>query len=92
VPHEEARRGLAALRDRVRARTQRSEPDALGLQCLWDEKAIERHHDELLDLADKHPGSWLAYFATEIAYRGEEHGGIEKKYRPRGYDEGPKKE
>jgi hypothetical protein len=65
---------------------------ALGLQCLWDEKAIERHREELLDLSDKHPGSWLAYLATEIVYRGEEHGGIEKKYRPRGYDEGPKKD
>jgi len=65
---------------------------ALGLQCLWDHKAIENHHDELLDLSEKHPGTWLSYFATEIVYRGEEHGGVEKKYRPRGYDEGPKKD
>ncbi|MCC6668530.1 MAG: tetratricopeptide repeat protein [Polyangiaceae bacterium] len=65
---------------------------ALGLQCLWDKKAVEPHNAELLDLADKHAGSWLAYFATEIVHRGEEHGGIEKKYRPRGYDEGPKKD
>lgn len=63
---------------------------ALGLQCLWDKKAIESRHDQLLDLAEKHPGTWLAYFATEIVYRGAEHGGVEKKYRPRGYDEGPK--
>ncbi|MBK7583125.1 MAG: tetratricopeptide repeat protein [Myxococcales bacterium] len=65
---------------------------ALGMQCLWDHKAIEAHHDELLDLAEKHPGSWLNYFAIEIVYRGEEHKGVEKKYRPRGYDEGPKKD
>ncbi|MBK7583134.1 MAG: hypothetical protein IPI67_23415 [Myxococcales bacterium] len=65
---------------------------ALGMQCLWDHKAIENHHDELLDLAEKHPGSWLNYFAIEIVYRGEEHKGVEKKYRPRGYDEGPKKD
>ncbi|MBK7583283.1 MAG: hypothetical protein IPI67_24210 [Myxococcales bacterium] len=38
------------------------------------------------------PGSWLNYFAIEIVYRGEEHKGVEKKYRPRGYDEGPKKD
>jgi hypothetical protein len=65
---------------------------ALGLQCLWDHKVIEAHADELLEMAERHPGSWLAYFATEIVNRGEEHGGIEKKYRPRGYDEGPKKD
>jgi len=65
---------------------------ALGLQCLWDHKAIESRHDELLEMAEQSPGSWLAYFATEIVHRGAEHGGIEKKYRPRGYDEGPKKD
>jgi hypothetical protein len=63
---------------------------ALAMQCLWDEKAIASRETELLDLADRHKHSWLAYFATEIVYRGEEHGGVEKKYRPRGYDEGPK--
>jgi len=63
---------------------------ALGLQCLWDHKSIEKRQEELIDLAAEHPGTWLAYFGTEIAYRGDKHGGIEKKYRPRGYDEGPK--
>ncbi len=63
---------------------------ALALQCLWDEKSIPKHETELLELADEHRGSWIAYFATEIVYRGEENGGVEKKYRPRGYDEGPK--
>ena len=38
------------------------------------------------------PGSWLAYFGSEIVFKGAENGGIEKKYRPRGYDEGPKKD
>jgi hypothetical protein len=64
---------------------------ALALQCLWDQKAIEPHRDELLSLADAHPGSWLAYLATDIVENGARHGGVEKKYRPRGYDEGPKK-
>jgi len=63
---------------------------ALGLQCLWDHKSIEKRQDELLALASEHPSTWLAYFATEIVYRGDKHGGVEKKYRPRGYDEGPK--
>ena len=65
---------------------------ALGLQCLWDEKALDRHSDELVSVADKQPGTWLAYLGREIVYNGEEHGGVEKKYRPRGYDEGPKKQ
>jgi hypothetical protein len=63
---------------------------ALGLQCLWDEKAIEKHADELVALSDKHPGSWLAYLGRDIVYNGEQHGGVEKKYRPRSYNEGPK--
>ncbi len=63
---------------------------ALGLQCLWDEKKIESHEEELLAAADEHPGTWLAYLGKDILYNGEEHGGVQKKYRPRGYDEGPK--
>lgn len=63
---------------------------ALALQCLWDKGGVPKHKEALLELSRKHPGSWIAYFATEIVYRGEEHGGIEKKYRPRGYDEGPR--
>jgi len=65
---------------------------ALGLQCLWDEKAIFHRHDELLQLVDAHRGSWLAYLASDIVHHGAERGGVEKKYRPRGYDEGPKAE
>ncbi len=63
---------------------------ALGLQCAWDEKIIDAHKDELLALSDKHPGSWLAYLASDIVYNGAANGGVQKKYRPRAYDEGPK--
>jgi tetratricopeptide (TPR) repeat protein len=63
---------------------------ALGLQCLWDEKAVLPRRDELLALAEAHRGSWLAYLASDIVHHGAKHGGVEKKYRPRGYDEGPK--
>jgi tetratricopeptide (TPR) repeat protein len=64
---------------------------ALALQCLWDHKGLtEARKQELLDLAEAHEGSWLAYFANEIVANGEQHGGIEKRYRPRGYNEGPK--
>ncbi|HEX3777957.1 MAG TPA: tetratricopeptide repeat protein [Polyangiaceae bacterium] len=63
---------------------------ALALQCAWDEKAIDTHKDELLALSDAHPGSWLAYLASDIVYNGAANGGVQKKYRPRAYDEGPK--
>jgi len=67
---------------------------ALGLQCLWDHQAIEKHRDELLGLAydEKHRGSWLAYLAADIVYSGKEHDGVPPKYRPRGYDQGPKQD
>lgn len=64
---------------------------ALALQCLWDKKRIEPHRDELQAMAAKHPGSWLAYLAYDILENGEEYKGVQPKYRPRGYNEGPKK-
>jgi hypothetical protein len=71
-----------------------NDPNLIGLalQCLWDEKAIEAHQDELLAAADAHPGSWLAYLATDIVYNGKQYDGVQKKYRPRSYDGGPKSE
>ncbi len=63
---------------------------ALALQCAWDEKIIDAHKDELLAMSDAHPGSWLAYLASDIVYNGEQNQGVQKKYRPRAYDEGPK--
>jgi hypothetical protein len=64
---------------------------ALGLQCLWDEKDIDRHRQDLLDMTDAHPGSWLAYLARDIVENGQKYHGVQPKYRPRGYDQGPKK-
>jgi hypothetical protein len=63
---------------------------ALGLQCLWDKKSIELHREELLAMVDKHPGSWLAFLASDIVHHGKEHDGVQKQYRPRSYDGGPK--
>ncbi|HVJ18962.1 MAG TPA: tetratricopeptide repeat protein [Polyangiaceae bacterium] len=65
---------------------------ALGLQCLWEEKGIEEHREALLDMAERHPGSWLAFLATDIVHNGKEHNGVQPKYRPRAYNEGPKNE
>jgi tetratricopeptide (TPR) repeat protein len=64
---------------------------ALSLQCLWDQNGIESRKDELIELSQRHPGSWLAFLASDIVWYGKQHGGVQKKYRPRSYDEGPKK-
>jgi hypothetical protein len=66
---------------------------ALGLQCLWDEKMLaegSRIRAELDTLKDKYPGSWLEYLGRDVLEHGEEHNGVDPKYRPRGYNEGPK--
>ncbi|HEX6276235.1 MAG TPA: tetratricopeptide repeat protein [Polyangiaceae bacterium] len=63
---------------------------ALGLQCLWDKKSIESHREELLRMVERHPGSWLAFLASDIVHNGKDHDGVQKQYRPRSYDGGPK--
>jgi hypothetical protein len=66
---------------------------ALALQCLWDEKMLGAGapiRAELEGIKDKHPGSWVQYLANDILEKGEEHNGVDPKYRPRGYNEGPK--
>jgi hypothetical protein len=68
---------------------------ALGVQCLWDEKALgdgSKMREELEALGDEHRGSWLAYIANDLAINGEVFHGVDPKYRPRGYNEGPKGE
>jgi hypothetical protein len=63
---------------------------ALALQCMWDEKIALPHRQQLTDLADLHPGSWLSFLVHDTLENGHKNGGVEKKYRPRSYDEGPK--
>jgi hypothetical protein len=65
---------------------------ALAMQCMWEEKIVLPHRQQLSDLADEHPGSWLAFLVSDILENGEKNGGVQKKYRPRSYDEGPKGE
>jgi hypothetical protein len=64
---------------------------ALGLQCLYDQGALPHVEQRLMALSDEHPGSWLEYLARDITLHGKKHGGVNPKYRPRGYNEGPKK-
>jgi hypothetical protein len=66
---------------------------SLAVQCLWDEKQLVENSPvraELDTLKDKYPGSWLEYIARDVFEHGEEHNGVDPKYRPRGYNEGPK--
>ncbi|PIE05331.1 MAG: hypothetical protein CSA75_05310 [Sorangium cellulosum] len=63
---------------------------ALALQCLYDESSLEKHRTELVELANKHPGSWLAYLANDTLNNAAKNKGVDPKYRPRGYNEGPK--
>lgn len=68
---------------------------ALGLQCLWDEQQLAPASNvraELAELGAKHPGSWLDFLQRDILDNGETNGGVDPKYRPRGYNEGPKDE
>ena len=66
---------------------------ALAMQCLWDEKMLVPEspiRKELDDIKSNHPGSWVEYLGRDILEHGEEHNGVDPKYRPRGYNEGPK--
>ena len=65
---------------------------ALGLQCLWDEKYFSPVSQELADMGEAHPTSWLDFLQRDMSEHGEEHSGVDPKYRPRGYNEGPKNE
>jgi protein O-mannosyl-transferase len=63
---------------------------ALALQCLYDEKELTEHETELRAVAAAHEGSWIAYLATDTLNNHEKNKGVDPKYRPRGYNEGPK--
>jgi hypothetical protein len=63
---------------------------ALALQCMWEQGLVRDRKAELAELASRHPGTWLSFLVTDILDNGEKHGGVQKKYRPRSYDEGPK--
>lgn len=63
---------------------------ALALGCLYDEKELMSHEDALRALAAAHEGSWIAYLAIDTLANHEKNNGVDPKYRPRGYNEGPR--
>lgn len=63
---------------------------ALALQCLHDEKTLLDHEEDLRAIAAEHEGSWIAYLAIDTLQNHEKNNGVDPKYRPRGYNEGPK--
>jgi hypothetical protein len=68
---------------------------ALGIQCLWDERALDEGtaiRQKLEEVGEKHPGSWLEFLERDTLENGTSHNGVDPKYRPRGYNEGPKSE
>lgn len=65
---------------------------ALALQCLWDEDRAKTYQSQLEELSAQNEGSWLAWLARDLATNGEKNHGVDPKYRPRGYNEGPKQE
>jgi hypothetical protein len=67
----------------------------LGVQCLWDEHQLDEGaptRDELLEICEKHPGSWLDVIVRDTLANSAAHSGVDPKYRPRSYNEGPKSE
>jgi protein O-mannosyl-transferase len=63
---------------------------ALALQCMYDKGVLTAHDKELRALADEHEGSWIAYLAIDTLTNADKNKGVDPKYRPRGYNEGPK--
>ena len=69
---------------------------ALGMQCLWDEQQLADDSAVRERTAgrrpNRYPGSWLKYLVDDTLSNGAEYKGVNPKYRPRGYNEGPKKD
>jgi hypothetical protein len=47
---------------------------------------------KLTALGAQHTGSWLTYLVDDTLRSGASYNGVNPKYRPRGYNEGPKKD
>jgi hypothetical protein len=63
---------------------------ALALQCMWDTKIWDEHKLELQSMGEINKGSWLAWLVNDMITNAEKNSGVDPKYRPRGYDGGPR--
>jgi hypothetical protein len=63
---------------------------ALALQCMWDTETFKPREKELRELATKHNDAWLRELIHDTLANGDKNRGVAPKYRPRGYNEGPK--
>jgi len=65
---------------------------ALGLQCIWDESYYPQVKEQLAEMGAASRNSWLDFLQSDMDAHGQEHNGVDPKYRPRSYNEGPKNE
>ena len=65
---------------------------SLALQCMFDTKTLKSHDAELRAVSVAHPGSWIAFLGPDTLDNGDRYGGVNPEYRPRSYNEGPKKD
>ena len=87
-PEHEA---TSAAPDRTAHAAPSAEPaDASNESNDTDTGLARRISRELAALSAKYPHSWLSYLADDILQNGEANGGVDAKYRPRGYNEGPR--
>ncbi len=63
---------------------------SLALQCMYDEKELFKHEDDLREMAAEHEGTWVSFLVGDTLTNHEKNKGVDPKYRPRGYNEGPK--
>ncbi len=86
-----AARGVGVLPRRLRPRPQRSEPDRAGAPVPLRREGAHPHEDELRAHRRRSTrGRGSRTSATDTLANYEKNKGVDPKYRPRGYNEGPK--
>jgi hypothetical protein len=62
---------------------------ALALQCMYSEKILLAHEDDLRAIIEEHPGNtWLAFLVNDTIENHEKNHGVSKDHLPRGYNQG----
>ena len=80
------------LRDSTPSETTRPSAEGAEPNSAFAESVPQGSFGEALRKKSlEHPGSWYAYLVEDILLHGKENKGVDPKYRPRSYNEGPKK-